>query len=214
MWLKKEKEGKIYFEFDFGSGKIIQGTKFLNPLDEFKFEKKYGLKQIHSALITNTDFNEEPIGDGIFTMNKNEFIYVKTADCLPCAFIEKKSGILGILHIGWRGTYLKIIERFINKFYLEYSIKPDRWLVVFGQCIDKKDYIIGNDLKILLKSVRMDGLIEEGENIYFDIVSSNLKIIKEYNIKNYYTFPENDKHLFFSHRRGDKGRNIFGGILF
>lgn len=213
MWIKKEKEGKIFFEFEFGFGKIIQGTKYFNPIDEIKFQKIYGLQQIHSGIIVKAGITEETVGDGIYTFNSNEFIYVKTADCLPCAFIEKKSKLLGIVHIGWKGTYLKIIEKFINKFYYEYSIKPEEWEVVFGQCILKNNYEIKEDLRRLLKSSKIEGEIEEDNKIYFDLLRANLNILNEFNIKNYTIFPETEKALFFSHRNGEKGRNIFGGYI-
>jgi len=212
MWIRIEKDNKIYYEFEKGNLKIIQGTKLLNPLDEFRFNKVYGLKQIHSSIIIQTGFEGEAIGDGIFTDKKDEFVYVKTADCLPCAFYDKKTNMFGILHLGWRGTYLKIISRFISKMFHEFQIEPERWEVVFGQCIKYKDYEIGNELKNLFKSSGLKGIIEE-DKTYLDLISANLNILKEFNINSYYLFPEYEKEIFFSHRRGEKGRNIFGGII-
>ncbi len=214
MWLKKNKEGKIYFEFDFGFGKLIQGTKHFNPVEELKFQKNYGLKQIHSGVIVQAGITDESVGDGIYTFESNKFIYVKTADCLPCAMINKDERILGILHIGWRGTYLRIIQRFLNKFYTEYSINPESWEVIFGQCINKDNYEIKEDLKRLLLSSKIKGIIEKDNKIFFNLLEANIKLIEEFNITNYHIFPETEKEMFFSHRLGDKGRNIFGGFIY
>ncbi len=213
MWVRKKKNENVYFEFDFGIGKIIQGTKFFDPILELNIPKKFGLKQIHSSIIVEA-LTDEAIGDGIYTKRNNEFIYVKTADCLPCAFVNREKRILAVFHIGWRGTYLKIIQRFIGKFLFEYRIYPKEWEVIFGSFIKPKDYIIGDDLKELLKISRISGIIEDGKNTYLDLLKANIEILVENGIRKYYTFPECEEGLFFSHRKGEKGRNIFGGYLY
>jgi copper oxidase (laccase) domain-containing protein len=203
MWLRKEKERKIWFEFQLEGARIIQGTKFYNPLEEIKIPS-FGLKQIHSSIVVEASSGDEPVGDCIFTKRVGEFIYVKTADCLPLAFFNKKYRILGIVHTGWRGTYLKITENFIKKFFFERGIKPDEWEVVFGECIDYKDYEIGNDVVKLFRG--KEGLVEENGKFYLDLVKSNIETLKKFGVKNIHLFPETDKNLFFSHRKGERGR--------
>jgi polyphenol oxidase len=39
--------------------------------------------------------------DGLFTKDKNHFLVVKTADCLPLLFANKDR-LIGVVHMGWR----------------------------------------------------------------------------------------------------------------
>jgi hypothetical protein len=47
--------------------------------------------------------------DGLFTKDKNHFLVVKTADCLPLLF-AKKDRFVGAIHMGWRPAKKGILK--------------------------------------------------------------------------------------------------------
>ena len=82
-----------------------------------------GLYQTHSAhcLVidsqTQTQYlNPEtrPHADGLVTGLDNIGIAILGADCLPVLFADKKAGIIGACHAGWRGAVSGIIENTVD----------------------------------------------------------------------------------------------------
>lgn len=93
--------------------------------------------QIHSANIA--DITETIAGiqkiddtDGVITNLENVVLAVRTADCVPMIFIDKKAGIIGISHQGWRGSLKRLPEKMIRAMekkgadpaYIEIAIGP------------------------------------------------------------------------------------------
>ncbi|MCF7869682.1 MAG: polyphenol oxidase family protein [Candidatus Omnitrophica bacterium] len=58
------------------------------------------------VIIQNPGFYE---ADGLFTKNKNHFLVVKTADCLPLLFADKDH-LIGVIHMGWRPAKKGILK--------------------------------------------------------------------------------------------------------
>ena len=52
--------------------------------------------------------------DGLITNKKNVFLGIVTADCLPVIFYDKKMGIVGIAHAGYKGLLRGIIQEMIK----------------------------------------------------------------------------------------------------
>ena len=55
-----------------------------------------------------------PKTDGLITSEKNLFLSVTVADCLPIFLSDINSRFVGLLHCGWRGLSSRIIERGIE----------------------------------------------------------------------------------------------------
>jgi hypothetical protein len=47
--------------------------------------------------------------DGLFTKDKNHFLAVKTADCLPL-FLANGDSLVGVIHMGWRSAKKGILK--------------------------------------------------------------------------------------------------------
>ncbi len=68
------------------------------------------LKQIHSARVHTVEGSGRYEGDGLFTCRRNLVPAVRTADCLPLLFYDKKQGMIGAVHMGWRSAYAGILN--------------------------------------------------------------------------------------------------------
>lgn len=56
-----------------------------------------------------------PDTDGLVTREKNIFLSVTVADCLPVFFFDPIAGVIGIAHAGWRGIVSGVIEETLKK---------------------------------------------------------------------------------------------------
>jgi Uncharacterized conserved protein len=87
----------------------LAGLKPYDPKDGI-----FTLKQIHSDRVVLLDEEIQEEGDAIITTRKNFPIGVRTADCVPLAFLGERA--VGVVHAGWRGIKAGIVERFLEKF--------------------------------------------------------------------------------------------------
>jgi len=90
-------------------------------LDAMQVEEKSVVfpEQLHgSSVVTIDDSKKECIqnADGLITSRKNVFLGVVTADCLPVIFYDKKMGVVGIAHAGYKGILKGILEEMIKSF--------------------------------------------------------------------------------------------------
>jgi len=129
----------------FFSGFSTKKTPDLKKL--FPTIKHIGMKQIHSDIIWNIDKKEDMAhGDGIITQQKNVLIYVRTADCVPIIFADKKKGIIGVSHQGWRGTLNRLPQKMVQKF-IQIGSKKEDIVASIGPAIGICCYKIYGDRK-------------------------------------------------------------------
>ncbi|KKR34436.1 MAG: hypothetical protein UT63_C0001G0003 [Candidatus Gottesmanbacteria bacterium GW2011_GWC2_39_8] len=69
-------------------------------------------EQVHKdriAVVRKSDKSKVIQGaDGLVTADRNINLVIKTADCVPILFFDKKTGIIGACHAGWKGTFAGI----------------------------------------------------------------------------------------------------------
>jgi len=68
------------------------------------------LNQLHSSQVHYVKEQGMYQGDGLFSEEKDLSLVVKTADCLPLFFAEKKGRAAGVIHMGWRGAEKNILD--------------------------------------------------------------------------------------------------------
>ncbi|MFP3091307.1 polyphenol oxidase family protein [Treponema sp. TIM-1] len=67
----------------------------------------YGVTQVHSRLVLALDRHspqDRPQADGLVSRDRDIWLSVTVADCLPVYLLDTESGAFGILHSGWKGT--------------------------------------------------------------------------------------------------------------
>ncbi|MFW5799761.1 MAG: peptidoglycan editing factor PgeF [Spirochaetota bacterium] len=193
-WQELYKDNRIFFTYQIHKDniKIIDKEAFeINKSDSYF----YG---VDGFLASYKDF-------------ENIVITVVTADCLPISILDKNNKVIAILHSGWKGTRLQILNKCLKLMKEKYNSGPEDILVHLGACIKPHNYEVSPEFKQYFKR----NLMEKEGKYYFDIAGENKDIaltygIPEENISDSGLCTYDEEELFYSHRR-DKG--ITGRML-
>jgi YfiH family protein len=71
---------------------------------------------------------------------------VKTADCVPILFGDKKTGAFAAVHAGWRGTFAGIVFHAIERLMKEYKTEPQDLQVAIGPAAAACCYEVGSEI--------------------------------------------------------------------
>ncbi len=206
-----------------GESRSIE-REFLTLNLGIRAENIFFLKQTHGdriwfvdegALSSENYFRE---GDALFTDSHGYLLCVRTADCLPLFFVLQKTEAgrevyrTGIIHAGWRGLHSRIVEKCLSQASLEFfkNSSDGRCTILAGPCIGEDSYEVDQDVGSLFE-IKKPGpggkyLLGLEKNALVQLESGlkvNFKILP---VLGACTFQDNTN--FYSHRRGDTGRNL------
>jgi YfiH family protein len=149
--------------------------------------------------------------DGHLAAERGIVLTVSIADCVPI-FMAHPSGIVGLLHSGWRGTVARIVDAGINA-YGRLGLPPDELKVHLGPSICGRCYEVSADVRAQLTGQP----VNRAGNV--DLRSLIAEHARELGVSDISVSPDCtkcDNDRYFSHRAGDSGRQIaviVGGIL-
>lgn len=69
-----------------------------------------------------------------------------TADCVPITISEPDSGVIAVVHAGWRGTVNRIVKNAIQLIIDSYGCDPTKLLVGIGPSISLKSFEVGDEV--------------------------------------------------------------------
>lgn len=101
--------------------------------DKFSFVDKPGLIKENDALVTN---------------QKNLFLVVTVADCIPILFFDTLNEIIGVVHSGWRGTLNQILLKTVNYCKKEFNLSETHTYFYFGPSICFDCFEVDEDVAI------------------------------------------------------------------
>lgn len=179
------------------------------------------LEQIHFSKIKNISKKDLKNSflkglDGAFSREKNIFIGIKSADCIPLLFIARDKSIFGALHLSWKTLAFEIIE-FLFNFKEIKNKNPKNFIFYLGPGVKVCHYEFSKaDLDKLSKIKEFKkAKIFKDKKIFLDLFKlAELKLLKfgvpkeNIEISPYCTACNTD--LFFSKRgeRDIKGENL------
>ena len=178
--------------------------------------------QIHSSdVITIKKQTAAPVkGDALVTAIKKIALSILTADCQPVLFVDKKNGIIGAAHAGWKGAFTGVLQNTI-KSMKAIGAEQDHISATIGPSISQKNYEVGPEFFDALynddKYNKIFFYKGNSDRFHFDLVNYSIYQIKKSGVRsvNYIdscTYENPD--LYFSHRRSvhksepDYGRMI------
>lgn len=129
--------------------KNIEDLKNSFTEKEFSLSNLTSNMQIHSDIVNvieSNDIKSKKEGDALITNLKNIPLLVFTADCVPVAIIDKQNKSIGVAHAGWKGTYLEIVKKTIEKMQKLYGTDSDDIVCVIGPSIGECCYEVSEDL--------------------------------------------------------------------
>jgi YfiH family protein len=91
--------------------------------------------------------NKKLLGiDAIITKHKNICIGVTTADCVPILLYDANIKVIAVVHAGWRGTCVRLVEKTINQMQRAFGVIPADIHALLGPSISPEAYEVGNEL--------------------------------------------------------------------
>lgn len=144
--------------------------------------------------------------DGLLTNDKNIFLSVTVADCLPIFIYDPVNEAIGLIHAGWKGLAKDILREAINKLQSHYQSNPENLLIGIGPGISQCHFEVQDDVIENFLSFLPEALESRDEKKFLDLKKlAKLQLQKlgvpEKNIEinPLCTYCEKDK--YFSYRR-------------
>lgn len=100
--------------------------------------------QVHSpdvAVITGP-LAEKPRADAMVTATPGLALGILTADCQPVLFADRRAGVIGAAHAGWKGAIDGVLERTVEAMEGLGARREDITAVI-GPCISQRAYEVG-----------------------------------------------------------------------
>ena len=125
------------------------------------------LKQIHSNnIVFTSELNSQSSvnADGLICDNKNQNLWIYTADCMPILFADKYQRRIAAIHCGRKGLEKNIITNAIKSFEIMGSSRKDI-LVAIGPSISGNYYLLDKKTFYNFFSANKEFLSIENEKI-------------------------------------------------
>jgi polyphenol oxidase len=149
--------------------------------------------------------------DALISINKNSFMSVTVADCVPVLVYDAKNRAVAAIHAGWKGTVADITAKTIQMMQVEFNTNPADCYAYVGTCIDESSFEVGEKVAELF-AYDFKTLVKNGRKVKFfvDLKKANAAQLMKCGI------PENqieissfstvlDNKDYFSHRK-EKGK--------
>ena len=154
---------------------VFSGREFDASRDRSRFLETLGLspgrfcdlEQVHGnrVHVTSRPFSRRE-GDGLLTRGRGLALLIRTADCVPVFFLDRKVGAAGICHAGWRGARQGIVGKMIEGFAQEFGSKNESIQAAIGPAIREMCYEVGPEFEGYFPGrVRL-----KGRRRFFDLV--------------------------------------------
>lgn len=156
--------------------------------------------------------------DGLLTEEKNVFLRVIAADCVPVLFYDQTRQVCGVVHAGWKGVYYEIVPVLLHKMLVNGS-KTNSILVGIGPGIRSCCYSIAEKRADMFRKKFGEGqfLAKREGKLFLDLVFLIKKQLQVVGIRidaiedcNICTFDSED---FYSYRREGEDFGEFVGVI-
>lgn len=178
------------------------------------FSLSYGdMFTVKQGVSATAVFAEKPsqfeiTADGMVTTSADVLLGIKTADCAPVLFADRKNGVIGAAHAGWRGAYKGIAEN-VLKLMLEHGAEKQYIAAAIGPCMQKESFEVMADMRDIF--LQLDGensvffrSAEDGAHFYFDLsgyLENRLHRLGIDNVVNSHIDTYPPENGYFSYRR-------------
>lgn len=160
------------------------------------------------------------VSDAVVTARRDVLIGVQVADCVPIVLYDRKNGVVGAVHAGWRGTAQGILKKTIRVMQDSYQSEPGDILMAIGPAIRWCCYQVGGDVleAVSKETGKGEYHLERDGALCLDLPSANrhqaisVKIPEEnmwLSDECTYCYPE--KFYSYRYSKGPTGRQ--GGFI-
>jgi len=183
------------------------------------------MEQVHGSFVRvvleKSVGNRSEQTDGMISDQKNVFLCVRSADCVPLLAYDPEKKMCGIAHAGWKGAISDIAAQLISKMKKLGSNVPDI-RVGIGPSIRVCCYAIENDRRALFAETFPEyaaTILQARNGVVFCSLQALVKlqlesvgIIKDH-IEDSGMCTKDMKETFYSFRRNNRSEGVFAGII-
>lgn len=138
-------------------------------LQELTLPKDYGMgEQTHGAGVAVVNQGAKgkviPAVDALITREKNVSLVIRVADCGPVWIHCGKTGGIGLVHSGRKGTEAGVVSGTIRRMREEFGSDPQEMLALLGPCIRPPYYDVDFASEIVrqLKREKVGKVVDSG----------------------------------------------------
>jgi copper oxidase (laccase) domain-containing protein len=138
-------------------------------LEEAGLPKDYGIgEQTHGVGVTvvnqGGDGKVIPAVDALITRQKNLSLVIRVADCGPVWIHCEKTGAIGLVHSGRKGTEAGVVGATIRRMREEFGSEPSSMMALLGPCIRPPHYDVNFAGEILrqLEREKVGKVVDSG----------------------------------------------------
>lgn len=176
-------------------------------------KKAVFMEQTHGNNLSFVNSSKRKIlkgSDGLLTREKDVFLCITTADCLPIVLYDPDSKLTGVIHAGYKGIMKGILEKTIKKFE-DFGANVTNILVGVGPSIEESCYNVSprmiNMYKKRFKDLKNFYTRKKGE-YFLNLRDVSLKIlisngVRKENIETLKICTKCSPEVFFSYRNKD-----------
>lgn len=187
--------GNMAFQVAQNPNEVEENRKSLFNELQIASDEVVFVHQTHSDVIKETIIEDRGKGknsfesgieaDALYTKSKRLGLGIFHADCEPIFFIHEESGIIGIIHAGFKGTMKHIAYKAIKELCKKEDIEPEDIKIFVGPLRREKSFEVDKES---MRQIRAAGFRKCVANSHFNLALANkcdlLKAgIKEENIQ-------------------------------
>ena len=138
-------------------------------LQEAGLPKDYGMgEQTHGAGVAVVNPGSKgkviPAVDALITREKNLSLVIRVADCGPVWIHCEKTGAIGLVHSGRKGTEAGVVGVTIRRMREEFGSEPSSMMALLGPCIRPPHYDVNFAGEILrqLEREKVGKVVDSG----------------------------------------------------
>ena len=138
-------------------------------LQEAGLPKDYGMgEQTHGAGVAVVNQGGKgkviPAVDALITREKNLSLVIRVADCGPVWIHCEKTGAIGLVHSGRKGTEAGVVGVTIRRMREEFGSEPSSMMALLGPCIRPPHYDVNFAGQILrqLEREKVGKVVDSG----------------------------------------------------
>lgn len=183
--LRKDKNMKVYSESGKDDEALINRGKFLNKLG-LSEKNVISVKSVHGdniEIVTKEDRGNFICNtDGLITNEKNVYLSITIADCLPIVIFSPQKEVISLIHSGWKGLEKKITKKAVKKMEVNFGVNSKELLAGIGPGIGACHFEVKEDFTAKFSSYP-EAVIKKDGKSYVDLKLIAKKQLEEAGIK-------------------------------
>jgi hypothetical protein len=142
--------------------------------------------QVHSAHVV---LAEEPRradaysrADGMVSASPHVTLFMRFADCVPILLFDPQRRAVGLVHAGWKGTLLGVVQEAVRAMQHHFGCDPQGLLAAMGPAICTACYPVGEEVAEMarqrLGSLADQFLIRRDGRDHLDLLGANGRLLE------------------------------------